>query len=859
MTRRRIRTATSLLAAVAVGAAGLACTDSTWVERSNVQRAEGWPDADVASLAAYDDCRGLEGVIHEHALADIGPWGVGSERFEAVADVMMDFDDGMAFEEVGDAVAASPQMDSASRSAESAPVTTTAPVIGGDGEFSDTNVQEAGVDEPDVVKTDGSRLVTVVDGTLRIMDLTTPVPAEVGSLALDGGHGHRLFLDGDRAVVLSSDSVARPQVGPDAGRRGRSPEWSGPGTRVSVIDVADPAAPTVVQAYVLDGSLSAARRVGDQVRLVTTADPQPVAFTYPDGSGRGAELRAVEANRDAVAATSAEDWLPQVRTVDERGRHGDAEPLVACDSIGVPVEFAGFGSVVVSTLDIGDAQLDAGASVGVMAGDATVYASAQNLYVATTEWMSFDESVTDEWSPGASATGIHMFSITGGEPAAYLASGQVEGRLLNQFAMSEHAGHLRVATTLDPDFGGRFMPVPDPMPMPVEPELGLDDVAGGGRASSSDDAAGSPGRRMLSDNALHVLARDGANLVEVGYVDGMGIDERIYSVRYLGDMGYIVTFRETDPLYTIDLSDPTDPRVLGELKIPGFSTYLHPTHPGRLVGIGQDATETGMPIGLQVSVFDVADPTDPQRTALWTLPDATSSAEGEHHAFLWWQAENLLAVPVSSWGDGFEGVIVLDVTDTSITERGRIEHLPGDEAATPCDVPGCPGVDPEPTTTTSEPPETTTTTVDDPTTTTTIPAPGQEPGPGPGPGPTVTTEPPATPPVTGSEPSPATTVPESQRGAGTESTPPPPSGRVPLDDLVVDELAVDPGFEDQFDVIEPFEPLPFEPTPPGGGRSWAVPIARVLVVGDTLITVSEAGVKVSGLGDLATRAWLPFA
>lgn len=838
MARTRLRTATTVAVAIAVGTAAVACTDSTWVERSNVARSEAWPDAAAASLAVAADCRGFADVVRAHAVAEIESWARGPERL-VDADVMFDMDDGMAFEEVGDAVAASPSMDAPARAGEAPPVTTTA-VIGGEGEFSDTNVQEVGVDEPDVVKTDGRRLASVADGTFRMIDLTTPVPVEVGSLELLDGFGHRLFLDGDRAVVLSSSSIERPQIAADGARRGRSPEWSGPGTNVSVIDVADRAEPTLVASYVLDGSLSAARRVGDQVRLVTTADPQPVAFTSPDGSGSRAEVRAIEANIDAVRATRAEDWLPQVRTVQANGRPGDARPLVGCDSIGVPVEFAGFGSVVVSTLEMDTAQLDADASVGVMAGDATVYASGQNLYVATAERDSLDDRSTDVWDPGVSATGIHMFSIGGGEPATYLASGRVEGRLLNQFAMSEHGGHLRVATTLDATSGGRFMPV---------------DADG----SSSERVA--PEHRMLSDNALHVLARDGADLVEVGYVEGMGIDERIYSVRYLGDMGYIVTFRETDPLYTIDLSDPTDPRVLGELKIPGFSTYLHPTHPGRLVGIGQDATETGMPIGLQVSVFDVADPADPQRTALWTLPDATSTAEGEHHAFLWWQAENLLAVPVSSWADGFEGMVVLEVSDTSITERGRIEHRPGDEVPTPCDVVGCPGVeqpeDPEPTTTTTtEPPEQTTTTLDEPTTTTTVPAPGQgsdpgtgpgsEPGPGSDPGtvpePPVTAEPASMASATGSVPSPSTTVAEDRRRGG---------AALP-EELVVGALVFDPA-DDEFDSIEPFEPLW-----PGDDRSWAVPIARVLVVGDTIITVSEAGVKVSGLADLATRAWLPF-
>jgi hypothetical protein len=741
---------------------------------------------------------------------------------------------------------------------QAAPTASAPPVIDADGTFSDTNVQEAGVDEPDVVKTDGERLVTAVDGTLRVIDLTTPVPVEVAAVALDGDWGHSLFLDGDRVVVLASRQV--PLDGPaNAADDGRSmdPGWGPPGTQVSVYDLSglgDPegaGAPELVNASVLDGDLAAARRIGGQVRIVTTASPQPVSFAYPDD--RTTESEAQRANRAALEATVATDWLPAVRPVTADGSIGDAEPLVACDAIGVPVEFAGFGSVVVSTLHTDDAVLDADASVGVMASDATVYASSGNLYVATSEWTDAD-MVDGTSRAGSSATGIHRFQLTGGGPAAYVASGQVEGRLLNQFAMSEHDGHLRVATTTD-GFGGAIgMPMPmideplifedelfedevfddelfdddvivDVEPMPVEP----------GRPGDP----GAPVEMELSDNVLHVLATDGADLVPVGQVSGMGLGERIYSVRYLGDMAYIVTFRETDPLYTLDLSDPTDPRVLGELKIPGFSTYLHPTDPGRLVGIGQEATETGQVVGLQVSLFDVSDPTDPRRTQQWILPDASSTAEYQHLAFLWWGPEQTLAVPVSEWQTGFEGLVVLEVSDAGITERGRIQHLPGQEVPTPCDVAGCPGVDPEPTSTTTAPDETTTTAPD--ATTTTEPAPTTAP-PTTGDQPT-TTEP--DPPPVGPTTTPTTDpadLPQEATDTGSSGAARPDRAEVPI------------GAE-PFELSEPDQP---GLAPPSQRWPASARIERSIVVGDALITVSDAGVKVSGLADLQTRAWIPF-
>jgi len=790
---------------------GVACSDQP-DQQADRRSPVTWPRAELAALTVADSCDALTDHFHDELDDRVGPWGLDGSY------------DSFAFVGSGDVMTADAAMPATeapmaeSQGRNSAPATTTAPAIGGDGEVSETNVQEAGVDEPDVVKTDGQRLVTVLDGTLRVVDLTTPVPVEVGSLGLDGSGGHRLFLVDDRAVIVGGDWIEYAPAAAESARfgdvRGSYDGFGGSGTRVTVVDLSDPTAPAVVQAYVLDGDLSAARRIGDQVRIVTTANPQPIAFTYPTDGTRRSEARAASTNRQAVLATTATDWLPAFRTVDDDGALSDPEPLVSCDRIGLPVQFSGYGSVVVSTVGIEDATLDASASVAVLASDATVYASPQNLYVATNEWATGGE---DAMMGGSSATGLHKFSIAPGAPAAYLASGQVEGRLLNQFAMSEHDSHLRVATTLDGMAGGGVpvAPMPEPTMVPMTDDVVIEPIP---------SEPGGPALPTLSDNAVHVLAQQGADLVTVGSVDGMGAGERIYSVRYLGDMGYVVTFRETDPLYTIDLSDPTNPRVLGELKIPGFSTYLHPTRPGRLVGIGQDATDTGQTTGLQVSLFDVSNPTDPRRTQTWTLPNGYSSAEGEHHAFLWWAADDLLVVPVSQYSTGFEGVVVLQVTDAGIVERGRIQHLPGVDAPTPCDVVGCPGVDPEP-----EPEPTTTTTVDPDQTTTSTTSTTVDPDP------TTTT-------TVDPEPEPV--------------LPPPSSTVVPNPDGSSPGVAVQDAATTE--VID--EPFSFESDRVGGrpGPAQGVPIARAVIVGDTVITISSYGVKVSGLADLVTRTWLVF-
>jgi uncharacterized secreted protein with C-terminal beta-propeller domain len=162
----------------------------------------------------------------------------------------------------------------------------------------------------------------------------------------------------------------------------------------------------------------------------------------------------------------------------------------------------------------------------------------------------------------------------------------------------------------------------------------------------------------------------------LGAVGGLGAGERIYAVRFIGETGYVVTFRQVDPLYTVDLSDPVAPRVAGELELLGYSAYLHPAGKGRLIGVGQDASAAGRLQGAQISVFDVADPAHPallQRASLG--PDSSTAAEWDHHAFLFWPRTDLVVLP--AFADGFSGAIGLTVRGDGIRELGRVAH-PGD-------------------------------------------------------------------------------------------------------------------------------------------------------------------------------------
>ena len=503
---------------------------------------------------------------------------------------------------------------------------------------SGTNVQEAGVDEPDTVKTDGKRIFALAQGRLQVLEVDGGRHELRGSLLLPGGGGQDLLLAGDSVLV-------------------RAAGWNGQDTVLTLVDVSDSRDPRVLSTLEVDGQVVGARMVGDVARVVTSAGPQ--------GFVPGVDDQA------QVKQSTIENWLPGYR-LDVVGTKRDARGVLPeCDRVHRPAEFSGLGTISVLTFDLSEGLGD-GDAVSVLADGQTVYASATALYVATTRVDDVivqpqqqeqqgrrlrDEAV----APPGMATAIHKFDITGTGPARHVASGRVRGHLLNQFSMSEHDGRLRVATTDGfPGFGGFAGPEGGP----------------------------------VSESFVTVLEHRDAELVQAGQVGNLGRGERIYAVRFLGEVGYVVTFRQTDPLYTIDLSDPSAPRVAGELKIAGYSAYLHPIGDNLLIGVGQDADERGRTKGLQVSLFDVSDPASPKRIQQGVLPGANSEAEWDHHAFLWWPATSLAVIPyqrfqtVAVEDDGRTGTVIspgseevgalgMVVTRDAIREAGRVIHPTG--------------------------------------------------------------------------------------------------------------------------------------------------------------------------------------
>jgi hypothetical protein len=266
------------------------------------------------------------------------------------------------------------------------------------------------------------------------------------------------------------------------------------------------------------------------------------------------------------------------------------------------------------------------------------YASPTSLYVAAQRWEPEPDSPKDR--PPDTRTDVHKFDISDPGRTSYRGSGTIPGYLLNQFSLSEHRGVLRAATTETPLWW-----------------------------------EGRPARE--SQSFVTALDERASRLAEVGRVDGLGRGEQIYAVRFIEDVGFVVTFRQTDPLYTIDLSDPERPRVLGELKIRGYSAYLHPLGGDLLLGVGQDATEEGARLGTQLSLFDVSDLRRPTRLAQRSVgSDSSSQVEYDHHAFLWWAPSRLAILPIQDWGtsEGFVGAVGFGVGRAGIDERGRAAH-----------------------------------------------------------------------------------------------------------------------------------------------------------------------------------------
>lgn len=603
--------------------------------------------------------------------------------------------------------------------------------------YTDTNTQVAGVDEADIAKTDGRYLWVLHGSQLRTMKaFPTAQLADLGNgSALDlEGSPMEMFVHEGKAVVFSQVDGTRLYQGANLPNRGDyndvqalgapvamdgypgSYPYYRPMTKVTVLSVENNA-PRVLSEQYFEGNYVSSRRVGNQVRIVLTGalhEPRTLAwdqawYAQPATIAEAvARLEIVRTRLHAsVNATSYRDWLPVsfVRS----GSNTPVSDAVACSDMYFPqVATTQAGITQVHALDL--ANVSAGVqSTGILGNTDVVYGNAGELVLASRAWYggigwatvssgTVDVAVSppSAGSSGGSAgsgsaetpsappvpqpsqpggsfqahdfttadgvtwtastrTHLHRFGFGASGQPSYLASGSVPGYLKDQFAIDSKDGFVRVTTT--EDFAIAAPPPPGTNITSAPPRV----------------------------NHLFTLATQGTSLALRGDAGAIAPTELIYSTRFVGNTAYVVTFRQTDPLFVFDLTNPAAPVKLGELKIPGFSEYMQPIDENHLLTIGKDANEQGRVTGLAIQLFDVTNKTQPRVQGKFVFGNeqgwATSEAESNHKAFTYSPVNKMLAIPMQRWTNGsyaatfeFFKVDTANTTGASVDRLGFVDH-----------------------------------------------------------------------------------------------------------------------------------------------------------------------------------------
>ena len=486
--------------------------------------------------------------------------------------------------------------------------------------FSQTNIQEAGVDEADRLKSDGTHLFMLYRepdrllGRLRVLalgDVAPPRVLEAGRLEfVESPLPESMYLLGDRLALLGSDFEAHiggpmPLPGDWIGVAWHYPwAWLNGHTELTLVDISDRRDPAVTTRLTIDGHLVSSRRIGARLHLVTRFTPGSREKLLPQWALDDGESRALVSGegcyRDPAGAATLTPDLITVTTIDLSG------PAPALSS-----------------------QCIAGATEA-------IYVSLENLYLATTRHRYEFDVPTDDgadvairWSSPEVSTELHKFALAASGPS-YRGSGSVLGHLgwaqgKKSFRMSEYDGVLRVVTSLGQPWDGSA--TTRLTTLQTGPD-GLETVT-----------------VLPNEQRPEAIGKPG---------------ESLYAARFMGDRAYLVTFLVTDPLYVIDLSDPADPFIAGELEISGYSDYLHLLEPGLLLGIGKEAVEAAEPNampgaweqGVKLSLFDVSDPGTPIEldTVEIGLRGTHSEVLRDHLAFTWLPSgdgSHRIAIPVS--------------------------------------------------------------------------------------------------------------------------------------------------------------------------------------------------------------------
>ena len=561
-------------------------------------------------------------------------------------------------------------------------------------DFSGTNNQEQGVDEADFVKTNGFNIFFVDSGVLHIMDVPEFGQIEHASTTSIQGSPVAMMLNENNLVVVSTVSSWNVEANdPLQDAMGWSGDWNGwrtsTLTKFTVYDVSNSSTPEISRELYIEGYYLTAREVAGTVRAVThtwmNIPELRTWLSYPenyyDSDYTEEERRnmreiaaeeAIEHNRKVMSKITLEDILPQVHEridSDIITHHMSGDD---CSDFAAPEDALNRGYTSIFTIDLISQELEFEAD-HIVGNWPQVYSSQDTLIITESAWDLW-------WFWGhddlMESTNIHTFDISEPGETVYAGSGRVDGTILNQFSISEYEGVIRVATTTG-QWGRWWMANPSPMENHV----------------------------ITMSHALDATTGE-TSLLEMGRVDGIAYNETIWSARFVEDRAYIVTFENMDPLWTIDLSNPTSPQIMGELEVPGVSTYIHPLSDDALltIGLGPADEETGLGLDwghTRLSLFDVSNFSDPQLTQTLSLSPVSDASDGwtwawseatwEHKAFQYWAPKGMLAVPMNTYRYDYhyddEGryhydytwiskLMIVNVTEDSLEIHGEVDHSP---------------------------------------------------------------------------------------------------------------------------------------------------------------------------------------
>ena len=561
--------------------------------------------------------------------------------------------------------------------------------IGGSTDHSTTNVQVAGVDEPDFVKNDGRYIYVISGTTLAIVDAYPAVSASIVSKTTIEDTPKDIFIDGDRLVLFTvgmeeMDTMSAGNSAVPASQMKVMPYYyrsTTPVTHEVFYDISNRAHPKVIKDYTIDGDYIDARLIGSSLYLVTreqiytyTNDriivPQvregtktvlaPDVYYFDNPEREYAFTTISSYDTRSTGEKEARTYLvgsgntlyvsENAMYITYQKYHNIVYPMRAGPAI-APVVPIGIAEAVETASGTGSTAASSSAvSSPVNAGDFNQMSETEKQSVIT-DMKNTEQEAIRKQEIDQTTTAIHKIAISGGS-ITYIARGEVPGSLKDQFAMDEHDGNLRVATT----------------------------------------SSVYTSRGQYEYNNVFVLDN---GMKTIGSLTHIAEQEQIYATRFIGDRLYMVTYKRVDPFFVIDLATPTNPTILGKLKIPGFSDYLHPYDATHIIGVGK---ETGTndwggvsTKGLKLALFDVSDVEHPTQIDKVEIGDAgtDSAALTDHKAFLFDKSKNLLVIPArvvkneaavtDKYGTTqpsiWYGAYVFGVTpETGFTLRGTVQH-----------------------------------------------------------------------------------------------------------------------------------------------------------------------------------------